>query len=79
MGSNPGPYTEYGKNSCDINHRSYRVVLCTLSSKTAFPSCKVVLHCVQYHLDLVVQICPTSSSQSHDHNYCESLFCPCHC
>ena len=23
VGSNPGSYTEYGKNCCDINHRSY--------------------------------------------------------
>ena len=23
VGSNPESYTEYGKNSCDINHRSY--------------------------------------------------------
>ena len=39
VGSNPGPYTEYGKNSCDINlgpigYEEQFIILCTMSPFT---------------------------------------------
>ena len=76
--SNPRSYTKYGNNSCDL-YKPRRTVYgkCImhivtiplidkqmLSVNDHIPSCKVVLHCVQYNLDLVVQLCPTGLSQS---------------